>query len=58
MIHLEDLDLRRRAMVKIKGLEEKVAAGQHQLFFRPADFYSALGKDAVDAVVTLLREPV
>lgn len=54
VIGWDDLDLRQPATTIIKILEEEVAAGQSQLFLRPAD-YSKLRKDAVDAVMALLR---
>jgi hypothetical protein len=55
VIGWDNLDLRQSAMTPVKILEEDVAAGQRQLFLRPADF-SKLGKDPVDAVMGLLRE--
>jgi hypothetical protein len=58
VIHWDELGRRRLALVEVKILEEQVAAGQQQLFLRPADSYSALGKDVVDAVVALLRRDV
>jgi uncharacterized protein YjbI with pentapeptide repeats len=54
VIGWDDLDLRQRAMKLVKILEENVAVGQRQLFLRPAN-YSKLGKDAVYAVMALLR---
>lgn len=54
VIGWDDLGLRKPAMTLINLLEEDVAAGQRQLFLRPAD-YTKLGKDAVDAVMALLR---
>jgi len=54
VIGWDELDLRKPAMTLINLLEEDVAAGQRQLFLRPAD-YTKLGKDAVDAVMALLR---
>jgi hypothetical protein len=54
MIGWEDVVVRRPAMTLIKLLEEDVAAGQRQLFLRPAD-YSKLDKDAVNAVMAILR---
>lgn len=55
VIGWDDLSLRQPAMTLINVLEEDVAAGQRQLFLRPAD-YGKLGKDAVDAVMALLRD--
>lgn len=55
VIGWDDLGLRQPAMTFINLLEEDVAAGQLQLFLRPAD-YAKLGKDAVDAVMALLRD--
>jgi hypothetical protein len=57
VVHWDDLDRRREAMVFINGLEEDVEKGQRQLLLRPDD-YSRLPKDAKDAledVFTLLR---
>lgn len=54
VIGWDDLDLRRRAMSLINTLEERVAAGQKQLFLRPAD-YTTPPRKAVDSVMTLLR---
>jgi hypothetical protein len=54
VIHWEDVERRRLALVEIKILEQNVAAGQRQLFLRPADSYPALGKEVVDSVVSVL----
>jgi hypothetical protein len=51
----EDLGVRQPAMTLINLLEQDVAAGQRQLFLRPAD-YTKLGQDEVDAVMALLRD--
>jgi hypothetical protein len=54
VVQWDDLDRRREAMVLINILEEEVVKGQRQLLLRPDD-YSALRKDAIDGVFTLLR---
>ena len=51
----DDLSLRQPALTLVNLLEEDVVAGQRQLLLRPAD-YANLGKEAVDAVMALLRE--
>lgn len=55
VIRWEDIDRRRAAMALITVLERTVAAGQHQLLLRPADF-AMLDQDAVAAVMALLRD--
>jgi hypothetical protein len=54
VVQWDDLDRRREAMVFINILEEDVAKGQRQLLLR-LDDHSALRKDAVEGVFTLLR---
>jgi hypothetical protein len=55
VIRWDDSRPRQAAMTLVELLEEEIAAGQRQLFLRPAD-YAKLGSDAVDAVMALLRD--
>lgn len=55
VVHWRDLELRRKAIFELELLEKRVAQGQDQLFLRPADYYSALGKDVIDPLYALLR---
>jgi hypothetical protein len=55
VISWDDVGLRQPAMTLIKLLEEELEAGQRQLFLRHSD-YATLGREAVDAVMVLLRD--
>ena len=55
VVHRGDSELCQPAVTLIEVLEKDGAAGHGQLFLRPADLYS-IGKEAVDAVMVLLRE--
>jgi hypothetical protein len=58
IIEWKNLEMRRAAMVIIKGLEYELAGGQIQLLLRPSNYssISALSRKAVSEVFALLKE--
>jgi len=51
----DNLEMRRIALVFVKSLQEEINRGQEQMLLRADDYYSALPREAIDEVFSLLR---